>query len=156
MGLIEWIGAWPGAVLLQNSGTAYLFVNAAHILGIGLIVGSVLPLDLRLIGLFRSVPLSVLGPFLLRVAAMGVALAILTGFWLFSVQPRHYLNNAAFLWKVALLALALANIALQHRNPHFRAALGGRPVHAQVRTLALLSALLWLSALLAGRWIGFL
>jgi hypothetical protein len=87
---------------------------------------------------------------------MGVALAILTGFWLFSVQPRHYLNNAAFLWKVALLALALANIALQHRNPHFRAALGGRPVHAQVRTLALLSALLWLSALLAGRWIGFL
>jgi hypothetical protein len=156
MGLIEWIGAWPGAVLLQNSGTAYLFVNAAHILGIGLIVGAILPLDLRLIGLFRSVPLAVLGPFLSRAAAMGVALAILTGLWLFSVRPSHYLGNAAFLCKLVLLALALTNIALQHRSRHFRSALGGKPIHAQVRMLALLSALLWLSALLAGRWIGFL
>jgi hypothetical protein len=47
MTLVDWIGAWPGAVLLQRSGTIYLFVNAAHIASIGLLIGGILPLDLR-------------------------------------------------------------------------------------------------------------
>lgn len=155
MQIVEWIGAWPGAVLLQRSGTAYLLINAAHILGVGLLVGAILPLDLRLLGFFRGVPLGVIGPFLSRVAAAGVALAIATGLWLFSVKPAEYLGNEAFLWKIALLALALANVVLQHRNRHFRSALADGHVDASVRMLAGCSALLWLSVLVAGRWIGF-
>ena len=56
MRIVELIAAWPGAVLLQELGTAYLFVNAAHIIGIALLIGAVLPLDLRLIGCFPTVP----------------------------------------------------------------------------------------------------
>ena len=56
MEALDWLAAWPGAVWLQNSGTAYLFVNAAHILGIGLLLGAILPLDLHLLGLLRSSP----------------------------------------------------------------------------------------------------
>ncbi len=156
MQMIEWIGAWPGAVLLQESGTAYLFVNAAHILGIGLLVGSILPLDLRLAGCFRSVPLVAIGPFLVRVAAVGAATAILMGLWLFSVKPSEYIANTAFLWKMALLAAALGNVALQHRSRDFVLAMEGGSIGAAVRVRAVLSALLWLSVLLAGRWIGFL
>jgi hypothetical protein len=156
MQLVDWIGAWPGAVLLQQSGTFYLFVNAAHILGIGLLMGAILPLDLRLLGMFRGVPLSVVGPFLSRAAAGGLGLALLTGLWLFSVKPREYLDNEAFLWKVALLALALANIVLQHRNRRFAAALGDGNVHSFVKVRAGCSLVLWLSVLVAGRWIGFL
>ena len=108
------VAAWPGAVWLQNSGTAYLFVNAAHILGISLLLGAILPLDLHLLGLLRSSPLAVVGPFLLRVASAGLVLAILTGLWLFSVKPREYVTNPAFLIKVGLLAFAFCNIGLQH------------------------------------------
>ena len=57
---LPWLDAlagWPGARWLQGSGTAYLIVNALHILGIGLLVGAILPLDLRLAGFFRRVPL---------------------------------------------------------------------------------------------------
>ena len=125
MPFVEWIGAWPGATLLQRSGTAYLLTNAAHIVGVGLLVGCILPLDLRLIGFYRSVPLAVIGPFLSRAAAGGIFLAILTGVWLFSVKPLEYLDNTAFLWKMGLLALALANVVLQHRSRHFRFALAG-------------------------------
>ena len=156
MQLVELIGAWPGAVLLQESGTAYLFVNAAHILGIGLLVGSILPLDLRLAGCFRSVPLVVIGPFLMRVAAAGGATAVLMGLWLFSVKPSEYVANTAFLWKMALLAAALGNVILQHRSRDFTLAMEGGSIGAAVRIRAILSALLWLSVLLAGRWIGFL
>ena len=111
MTLVDWIGAWPGAVLLQRSGTLYLFVNAAHIASVGLLIGGILPLDLRLAGLLRGVPLATIGPFLSRSAATGLALAIATGLWLFTVKPREYLENEAFLWKMALLALALCSSA---------------------------------------------
>jgi hypothetical protein len=156
MQFAEWLGTWPGAVLLQGSGTAYLFVNASHILGIGLLVGAILPLDLRLLGFFRPAPLAVLGPFLSRVAAFGLGLALLTGFWLFTVKPSEYLANAAFLWKLGFLVLALGNIALQHRGAAFRLALQGDSVPLRTRLHALASMGLWLVALLAGRWIGFL
>ena len=156
MWLLEWIGVWPGAVWLQRSGTAYLFVNAAHILAIGLLVGSILPLDLRLAGCFRSVPVAVIGPFLLRNAIVGGTAAILTGLWLFSVKPDEYIANTAFLVKLALLAVAFGNIFLQHHGHDFRRAIGGGEISTPVRIRAALSALLWLSVLLAGRWIGFL
>ena len=156
MRLIEWIGAWPGAVLLRDSGTAYLFVNATHILGIGLLLGSILPLDLRLLGFFRNAPLAIIGPFLLRVAATGAITAILAGLWLFSVKPAEYIVNIAFLVKMALLAVAFGVILLQHRSQDFRVALQSGSIGVAVRIRAAVSALLWLSILLAGRWIGFL
>ena len=155
MPLVEWIGAWPGAVLLRDSGTAYLLVNAAHILGIGMLVGAILPLDLRLLGLFGHVPLGVIAPFLSRAAAVGAILAIVTGLWLFSVKPVEYVTNAAFLCKAALLVLALANVAVQHANHHFASAVAGGALRPTVRLTALSSIVLWLSVLVAGRWIGF-
>ena len=155
MGLIEALGAWPGAALLQGSGTAYLLVNAAHILGVALIVGAIAPLDLRLLGLFSSAPLAALAPPLTRTAGFGVALALVTGSWLFTVAPANYAANGAFLAKLGLLAAALGNFGLQHANPAFRAALAGGAITPRVRVQALLSVALWLGVLLAGRWIGF-
>jgi hypothetical protein len=154
--VLDSLAAWPGAVWLTRSGTAYLFVNAAHILGIGMLVGAILPLDLRLAGLFRSFPVQVLAPFLSRAAACGLALALLTGAWLFSVKPAEYVGNTAFLIKMGLLAFALVNVALQHGNRRYRQALVGGPVHGAVRGVALLSAVSWVAVLVAGRWIGFL
>ena len=149
--MLEAIGGWPGAVWLQQSGTAYLFVNAAHILGIGLLLGGILPLDLRLMGWFARAPVEVLGPFLTRVAASGLGLAIVTGAWLFTVNPVEYFGNAAFRWKVLLLAIALVNVGFQHhvtRTNHWKSALA-------TRFSAALSLGLWLGVLVAGRWIGF-
>lgn len=153
---LQRIGNWPGAVLLQESGTAYLFVNAAHVLGIGLLLGAILPLDLRLLGFFRTTSVSVLGPFLIRSAATGIGLAIGTGLWLFSVKPMEYIENTAFLCKLGLLAFALLNVGLQHRGPHLAAAFSSGRTSVRVRTFACISAGLWLAVLIAGRWIAFL
>jgi hypothetical protein len=148
--VLEAMGEWPGASWLQQSAIAYLFVNAAHILGIGLLLGAILPLDLRLLGMFRGFPVEVLGPFLVRCAGTGLCLALPTGAWLFSVKPGEYLANEAFRWKLALLALALVNVGLQHwglkRGIHLSPATQAR---------AAVSLGLWLSVLVAGRWIGF-
>lgn len=154
--MVDWIGSWPGALWLQQSGTAYLFVNAAHILGLGLLLGGILPLDLRLMLGRTQASLSVLAPSAIRTAAAGLALAILTGAWLFSVNPHDYLDNIAFRWKLLLLSLALLNVAVQHRqwrSANLHEVTGAAP--AGIRVLAATSALLWVSTLVAGRWIGF-
>lgn len=156
MEILAALGHWPGALWLQGSGTAYLFVNAAHILGIGLLIGAILPLDLRLIGLFSSVPLAVLVPFLSRAAALGLGLALLTGFWLFTVRPVEYAVNTAFLFKLGLIVLALANIVFQHAGTRLEQAMRTGQAPPKVRLLAVFSSMLWIAALIAGRWIGFL
>ena len=149
------LGGWPGAQWLRASWVAYLFVNAAHVLGIALLVGPILILDLRLLGAWRRLPLDLLAPLLSHVAAFGLALTLLAGIWLFSVRPAEYVANPAFRWKLVLLMLALANIALQHANPAYRRALAAGTAAASVKLSAAASALLWLGVLVAGRWIGF-
>ncbi|OCP24571.1 MULTISPECIES: DUF2214 domain-containing protein [unclassified Ensifer] len=154
--LLEWLAAWPVASAMRRSATFYLVVNATHILAIGLLVGAIVPLDLRLLGFFGNMSLEVLGPFLSRAAAVGLALAIVTGFCLFSVRPSAYVTNAAFLAKIGLLGIGAANAASVHMGGAWRAVARGGPVANSVRLSAGVSLIVWPSAVLAGRWIGFL
>ncbi|MCG7363873.1 DUF2214 domain-containing protein [Roseomonas sp. ACRSG] len=153
---MEWLAQWPVAVALRQSALAYPLVNAAHILGIGLLLGSIATLDLRMLGLFRAAPMAVLAPPLWRMAGCGLGLAAATGFLLFSTRPGAYLDNPAFLLKLGLLALGLLNILALHLNPAWKRALAGGEAGAALRLPALLSLLAWVGAVLAGRWIGFL
>lgn len=155
MELAAWIEASALAQALRGSGTLYLVLNAAHILGIGLLVGAILPLDLRILGLIGGPPLPVIGPFLSRAAGIGLGLAMVTGACLWSVDASDYLGNAAFRWKMVLLALGLGNIALLHRLGWRQVMTTGR-ASGTTRVLAAVSALVWPGVLLAGRWIGFL
>ncbi|MCE6952467.1 DUF2214 domain-containing protein [Cereibacter sphaeroides] len=151
--MIEILQGWPGAQLLRGSGTAYLLVNAAHILGIGLLLGAILPLDLMLASGAR---VAAVVPVLTCSAAAGLGLALATGLWLFSVDPAEYLANRAFLVKLPLVAAAVLNLALVHRSRAWAEARSGGVARPPLRMAALLSAGLWLSVLVAGRWIGFL
>jgi hypothetical protein len=141
---------------LRASGTLYASMNAAHILGLALLVGAILPLDMRIAGAFRSVALADLARVLRPVAVTGLALATLTGALLFTVNPADYLANPAFRLKLLLLLAALANLIAIERSPAFHRARAGHPPGTALRAGALASAMLWIATLLAGRWIGFL
>jgi hypothetical protein len=153
--LFEWLAASPLALALGRHPTLYIVLNATHILGVGLLVGAILPLDLRLMGFFRAVPVAVIAPFLSRIATSGLLLAIATGLCLFSVRPAEYAANPAFLTKLALLVLGSLNALALHRTSGWRDVLEGESVSRWVTLSAALSAIIWLAALLAGRWIGF-
>lgn len=154
--MLEWLSDSAVARALTASATLYIFANAAHILSIGLLVGSIIPLDLRILGLFGKAPLGVLGPFLSRTAMVGVALSIVTGAILFSVNAVEYAANPAFLTKLALLAIGIVNAVVLHARSDWRAALEGNDVPISVKLSAGASIAIWLSALVAGRWIGFI
>jgi hypothetical protein len=59
--ILEWLSATMPAAALRRSGTLYMFVNAAHILAIGLLIGAILPLDLKLVGFSNPAFLAKLG-----------------------------------------------------------------------------------------------
>ncbi|MBY3036258.1 DUF6644 family protein [Rhizobium laguerreae] len=156
MDTFEWLSATTPALALRRSGTLYMFVNAAHILAIGLLVGAILPLDLRLAGFFRKVPVEIVAPFLSRAAGVGLAAAIVTGFGLFSVRAVEYAGNPAFLAKLCLIALGLLNLAIIHFGRGWKMAVSSGIVRPGLRFSAALSAAIWIAAVIAGRWIGFL
>lgn len=151
-----WVEGSLLAQALRQSGNLYMLVNAAHILGVGLLIGAIVPLDLRLLGILRHGELPVLAPFLSRAAATGLAVAIATGLALWSVRATQYLGNAAFLWKLAIILLGLMNIGLQHGIGGWAAVTARGEVSRSARLFAALSLAAWLAALVAGRWIGFL
>ncbi|MFF0948557.1 DUF6644 family protein [Rhizobium leguminosarum] len=154
--ILEWLSATTPALALRRSGTLYLFVNAAHILAIGLLVGAILPLDLRLAGFFRKVPVEIVAPFLSRAAGVGLAAAIVTGFCLFSVRAVEYAGNPAFLAKLGLIALGILNLSIVHLGRGWKMVLSLGIVRPGLRLSAALSAAIWIAAVIAGRWIGFL
>lgn len=156
MDWLQDLADWPVATALRRSSIAYLLVNASHIVSFGLLVGSIATLDMRMLGLFRNTPLGALGPILSRVAAAGLLLSIATGLVLFTVRPIAYAENPAFLAKLGLVGFGAANALLLQRSPDWRLALEGGTIRPSVRVAAFASLVVWIAAVLAGRWIGFL
>lgn len=146
----------PVARVLIASSTLYLLVNAAHILGIAMLFGAILALDLRILGLAPAVPLAAVAPYLSRLAGAGMLVVIVSGLCLFSVRPMEYAQNPAFLVKIGFVGLGLINVALVHFGRSWRSVLNGERPDRAARFSALLSIAVWIAAVVAGRWIGFL
>ncbi|MEQ9448284.1 MAG: DUF2214 domain-containing protein [Rhodospirillaceae bacterium] len=156
MDVLGAIAGLPLADVLRNSATAYIFVNAGHIFSIGLLVGSITALDLRLLGLFRAYSVRDAAGLLSKTAAIGFLGAVIFGVLLFSTRPDAYLENPAFLAKLTLIAFGVVNAAVLHRGKAWRAVLATGEVAMATKVSAALSLAVWTGTVLAGRWIGFL
>jgi hypothetical protein len=141
---------------LRRADTFYPFLNAAHILSIALLAGTIATLDMRALGAFRSVPFAALATPLPRMAVAGLAGAVVTGLLMFTVQPVAYAANNAFLMKIVLVGIGILNAYTLHSSGAWRRAVAGGAIEAPVKSHAVLSLLIWVTAVMAGRWIGFL
>ena len=135
----------------------YPIVETAHILGFATLVGSILVLDMRLIGLARGIRPAALLRIAVPVAACGLLLAAITGSMLFVTEATAYVRNPAFYAKQTLILLGLVNIAIFHRALLPQAA--AWPEDAQppmrARVSGALSAATWILALICGRFIAY-
>jgi hypothetical protein len=157
--LVDWLHMlheWEVAAFIRRSLYVYPLINAAHILALALLIGAILPADLRILGLFSSLPAAPFLRIMTAISAGGLALAVATGFLLFSVQPLEYAANPAFLTKISLVALGAINAAVIRLGPGWRQATTAGIASPGLRLGALLSLTIWIAALLAGRLIAFL
>ena len=157
--LLVWLeGSALGQTMRASGVWAYGVVNLVHILGLSTLFGAVLAFDLRLIGLWRRVPLAALERPTLTLAACGLVIAVTSGIALLSTNGSEYVGNPFLALKLSAIALGLANVAAAQFLPAWRT----RAVepHAPRQRLALrlvgaTSLACWLGAVAAGRMIGY-
>ena len=129
---------------IAGSEWAFPIVQAAHFTGLSLWVGTIVAVDLSLLGVGKksSAPLE-LSDALFLWNWIGFAIAVIGGFLLFSVSAETYLLNEAFRMKLGLLIpLGLVlHIVIQRKAPAWEKA-PEMPTLAKVAGFAEL--LLWL------------
>lgn len=136
----------------------YGIVNLGHILGIAILFGAILILDLRMLGAWRSLPLAALSRACVAAATAGFALAVMTGVPMLATKAGDYIGNPFLLIKFPAIALALVNVLLLHRSAAWQAHRVRDlqpPEQNRLAVHAALSLGLWLTVITAGRMIGY-
>lgn len=151
-----WLEATALASGLRDSVWIYPLINAGHVLGVALLVGSILPLDLRLLGLWRSVPLTPWWRVATQTAVCGLLLAFFSGSLLFMARATEYVASPLFQAKIALIAVAALNaLLLRRRASHIHELLESGAPSWQLRLAAGLSLVGWIGVLFLGRLVGY-
>ena len=150
--------SWLGRALRESGLYTYAIVNLTHVLGVATLFGSILVLDLRLLGAWRKVPLAAIATAATPVAGVGFAIAALTGLGLLSANATEYSGNPWLLVKFPAIALGLINIAVVRRSLSWQAMHTRELLPAEQTRLAVVggvSLLSWLTAVTAGRMIAY-
>ena len=134
---------------LQSHPWAYPALEALHIVGIALVLGNLVALELRVFGRAPALPVVALARLSLGLAVCGFALAAATGLLMFATQPAELLANRSFLWKMGLLFAAGCNAAWFHGRGSLS------KLDATARIQMLMSTALWLAVVFCGRWIAY-
>ncbi len=156
MDILIWLEGTAVANAIRGSIWLYPAFESTHYVGIALLLGSLIVIDLRLLGFVPALPLRAVLT-LLPLALAGFAINLTTGALMFTYGATSYGTSWLFWWKMALIVLAGANAVLFKRLAA-RADGGwmdhGRPPPA-VQFIAAASLLLWIAVTAAGRFMAY-
>jgi hypothetical protein len=141
--LWQWI---ESSELAFQIGATWWFplLESLHVLGFVTLLGSLLMIDLRLMGVAgRSYTVEAMTSGMLIWAWLGFAVALITGAGMFVSRPTHYAANPAFQIKLLFLVAAGINLIL-FRSVRWTS---GRFAGAT-------SLVIWVGVVIAGRWTG--
>jgi hypothetical protein len=154
---LTWLQELPFPTDIRESGWLFPTIETVHVFALVLVVGSIMTVDLRLLGLTnRDRPFSHLAAEMLPWTWGSFGIAAIAGLLMFSSKAVIYFGNIPFRLKMICLVLAGLNMAAFHW-------IGTRNLeawnHSKPPTSAKLaggaSLLLWTCIVAAGRWIGF-
>jgi hypothetical protein len=143
---------------IRENDNLFPLIESIHVLAISLVVGSILAVDLRLLGLaWMTRPASRVTNGILPLTWCAFIAAVVSGGLLFISNATKYLANGCFVAKMILIAIAGVNMLAFHLvgardQPRWDNDIGP-PLKA--RFAGGLSILLWIVVVSCGRWIGF-
>lgn len=128
---------------------AYPALEVVHIVAIGLLLGNLVLLELRVFGMGAALPVKPLARLSLGLAATGFFMAATSGLLMFASQPEELLANRIFTLKMLLLMVAACNAGLFHARDSLS------KMDTLARVYMVISTVLWLSVVTCGRWIAY-
>ena len=158
------VGAIEGSALAQAMRQwlwLYPSVETVHIVGIGLLFGSIAVLDLRLLGFSRKIPVTTLAKHVLPWTAGSFLLIIPSGLLMFTAHASEFIDSPVFVLKMCLIMAAGLNAALFHTIT-FRTAdvwdseeMRKLPPPPSARAAGAVSLLIWISVIACGRLLAY-
>jgi hypothetical protein len=157
VGFLTWLEETGLAEWVRVSATGYPMMITAHSIGLAVMVGPAVVLDLRLLGMFGDMPLESFHK-LLKVAWIGFLINFLSGAALFTTQAVSYVTNVPFLIKIAFVLLGAIMVAQQQGQlaREARAWTDASAIPNNARAFALASLIFWIGAIITGRLIAYL
>ncbi|MBC2665451.1 hypothetical protein H7F51_07950 [Novosphingobium flavum] len=143
---------------LQGSDRLWMLIEGTHVLSLMLFAGTILFVDLRLLGaVLRSVPVSRVAGSLLPWTVAGFLVTVTTGSALFFSDPLEYFHNFAFRLKALFLLGAAVNIfwfhfRVQANRPQWD---GAEVPPRAARISAATSLAVWFAVIVAGRYMAY-
>jgi len=129
--------------------------EALHFIGLWLILGIILIVNLRLLGFMRTVPYSAVHR-LLPWAALGLLINVITGMVFVTATPDQYGENISFLWKIIFLMVAgldLLYITVFEGPWHVES---GQNPPLRVKIAGATAIISWVGVMYFGRMLPFL
>jgi len=158
LSICQWVDGTDWSELMRQSAWLFHAFDTIHTLGIVLVAGAIMIVDLRLLGLgLRSVPVTDLVSRVVPLTRWGFGLMIVSGVLLFSSEAVKMYYSPAFRIKLILLALVGVN-ALVFRRMIYRDVAnwdGASVVPREARLAGLLSLVFWIAIIAAGRAIAY-
>ena len=154
LGFFQWCEQSGIGEAIRKSAWLFPVIEAIHLLGLGVIGGAVLVVDLRLLGLgLRRQSVAQITrdaqPWLIG----SLFLMIITGGLLFLSEAIKCYYHEAFWFKMTCLFLAIVFTFTVQRKVIMADETRVSPLWAKV--VALVSVSLWAGVGIGGRWIGF-
>jgi uncharacterized membrane protein len=152
---------WPnpaamGAAFVLDHPWVWPICEVLHFVGLCLLFGVILLVNLRLAGFITGVPLADMNR-LLPWAMAGLGINIITGLLFFLAAPDQYTQNSAFAWKMGLVVLgglSLLYPTMFDKEPASKSDI----VHAATtrKLVAACSLLIWIGVIFFGRFLPYL
>ena len=133
---------------------AYWFILSFHALGMGLLVGANVVVDLRLLGVARDLPLAPLKR-LYGIMWTGFWIQFVSGVLLLIAYPTKALTNPDFYIKLALIGFGVAVMQMLNRRVFRDSSLSESDMMTKGKSLAAWSLLLWAGVVTAGRMLAY-
>jgi hypothetical protein len=152
--MFEWLENTSVALWVGESLWAYPFMLSLHVVGLAIVVGILSMVDFKLLGGFKGIRVGSFLP-LLKFAWIGFLINAVSGVFLFTSQATYFVTSTTFLIKLGCIFIgAILTKVMQGQLVEAEAA--GNADDVSMQGLAIVSLLLWLVAITAGRLTAYI
>lgn len=155
--LTDWMVSTPINQLVIGYAWSWPTLESLHFLALCTLMGSLLVMDLRLIGFQRIIPLKAVHS-LMPLALVSFAVNLITGFGFLFGDPYTYFANWAFWFKMTLIVLAGINFLVYFTKvePGLLKLGPNDATPALAKAVGAMSLLFWFGVLSFGRLLPYL